>query len=46
MKDCKTCGRSYDEKSFNDTVWHTRDWGCKKRIEDGFETTKKEKEDV
>ena len=37
MKTCRTCGRLYDEGSFNDVLWHTQEWGCKKRIEDGYE---------
>jgi len=37
MKTCKRCNRLYDEESFNDILWHTRDCGCKKRIADGYE---------
>jgi len=44
MSDCRYCGRFYDGKSFNDVVWHTREWGCRQRIKDGKETTKEEKD--
>ncbi len=44
MTDCRYCGRYYDGKSFNDNTWHTKEWGCRKRIKDGLETTKEEKD--
>ncbi len=46
IADCRRCGRSYSGKSFNDIVWNTKDWGCKRQIEEGKETTKEEKHEA